>query len=135
MLSAGLQHYQANFGAGNMMTPNHLAQQQMSTAGLDTLAEGSQYHLLQLQQQQQQQQVQQQQQQQQLQQQQQAMVNMNGIKSVLKHRQSYSAASMDGMTPARRESISMGKGGRGTNGQPVRRRISRACDPCNQLRT
>ncbi|KAK1071837.1 hypothetical protein LTR74_002937 [Friedmanniomyces endolithicus] len=135
MLSAGLQHYQANFGAGNMMTPNHLAQQQMSTAGLDTLAEGSQYHLLQLQQQQQQQQVQQQQQQQQLQQQQQAMVNMNGIKPVLKHRQSYSAASMDGMTPARRESISTGKGGRGTNGQPVRRRISRACDQCNQLRT
>ncbi|KAK4954291.1 hypothetical protein LTR10_007721 [Elasticomyces elasticus] len=128
MLSAGLQHYPANFGPGGMMSQNHLAQQQMSTPGLDTLAEGSQYHLQQLQQQQAQQQ--------QAQQQQAAMAGLNGSKPMLKHRQSYGAASMEGMTPAtRRESVSMGKGGRGTNGQPVRRRISRACDQCNQLRT
>lgn len=116
MMSAGLQHYPADFGTGNMVTQGHLSQQQMSTPGLDTLAEGSQYHLQQLQQQQ-------------------AMHGLNGAKPSLKQRQSYS--SVDGMAATRRESASVGKSGRSSSGhgQPVRRRISRACDQCNQLRT
>lgn len=119
MLSAGIHQYQANFGRPSMMAQNHLQPHHMSTAGLDTLAEGSQYHLQQLQQQQQQQ----------------AMSGMNGAKPLLKHRQSYGASSVDSMSVGRRESMSMGKTGRGSSGQPVRRRISRACDQCNQLRT
>ncbi|KAK6385293.1 hypothetical protein LTR65_009219 [Meristemomyces frigidus] len=115
-MSASLQHYPADFGAGNMVTQSHVPQQQMSTSGLDTLAEGSQYHLQQLQQQQ-------------------VIQGLNGVKPALKHRQSYS--SIEGVTAIRRESASMGKSGRvsSANGQPVRRRISRACDQCNQLRT
>ncbi|KAK5118179.1 hypothetical protein LTR85_008159 [Meristemomyces frigidus] len=114
MMSA--QHYPADFGAGNMVTQSHVPQQQMSTSGLDTLAEGSQYHLQQLQQQQ-------------------VMHGLKGAKPTLKHRASYS--SVNGMAAARRDSSSMGKSGRPSsgNGQPVRRRISRACDQCNQLRT
>ncbi|KAK5117311.1 hypothetical protein LTR62_005928 [Meristemomyces frigidus] len=138
MLSATLQQYPVNFGIANMMPHGHMPQQQLTTAGLDTLAEGSQYHLQQLQQQQQQQQHQQQQQQhqQQQQQQQQALAGMNGVTPVLKHRQSYGSASGDGMGSARRESeASMGKMARSSHGQAVRRRISRACDQCNQLRT
>lgn len=117
MMSAGLQHYPTNFGAGNMVTQHRMSQQPMATPGLDTLAEGSQYHLQQLQQQQ-------------------TMHEMSAVKPPLKHRSSYSNGSVDGMTAARRESINLGKSGRGaSNGQPVRRRISRACDQCNQLRT
>ncbi|KAK5134064.1 hypothetical protein LTR08_006954 [Meristemomyces frigidus] len=112
MMSAGLQHYSTDFGAGNMVT-----QQPLSTSGLDTLAEGSQFHLQQMQ----------------LQQQQHAMHGLHGTKPELKHRHSFGDTSVGG----RRESVSMGKGGRmgSVAGQPVRRRISRACDQCNQLRT
>lgn len=118
MLSASLQHFRSDFGAGNMGSQNHVPPPQMSSSGLDTLAEGSQYHL------------------QQLQQQQQAMhaLNGNSAKPPLKQRQSFSS-SADGTAPTRRESASMGKASRTSNGQPVRRRISRACDQCNQLRT
>jgi len=117
-MSAGLSHYPADFGAGNMVTQSHVPQPQMSTSGLDTLAEGSQYHLQQLHQQQ-------------------AMNRLDGARPPLRHRQSYGNNSMDGMAAARRESTSMGKGGRSVSGvgQAVRRRISRACDQCNQLRT
>ncbi|KAK3677862.1 hypothetical protein LTR78_001957 [Recurvomyces mirabilis] len=99
--------------------PHGHMQQQMPTSGLDTLAEGSQYHLQQLQQQQ-------------------ALAGMNGARPMLKHRHSYGngAHAVDHMASARRESMSsMGKPPRGANGQAVRRRISRACDQCNQLRT
>ncbi|EMC91779.1 hypothetical protein BAUCODRAFT_304562 [Baudoinia panamericana UAMH 10762] len=120
MLSAGLRYPPSNFGAHNMIAHSHVAQPTMSTSGLDTLAEGSQYHLQQLQMQQQQQQA--------------AMHSLNSARPVMKHRQSFT--SVDSNAGGRRESISAGKGGRGsTSSQPVRRRISRACDQCNQLRT
>lgn len=56
-----------------------------------------------------------------------------------KHRHSYSNASADG-NDAESEVASQLPAGNvraktSTNGQPVRRRISRACDQCNQLRT
>lgn len=55
----------------------------------------------------------------------------------MNHRQSFNGSSADGTTDARRASSGTVKGGRTANGngQPVRRRISRACDQCNQLRT
>lgn len=118
MLSAGLQHYPADFGAGNMVTQDHVPPPPMSASGLDTLAEGSHYHLQQLQQQQ-------------------AMNGINGTRSQLKSRQSFSGSNVDGMPDMRRQSLSMAAKGKPSNGngQPVRRRISRACDQCNQLRT
>lgn len=100
------------------MTQGHGSQQHPSTAGsgLDALAEGSQYHLQQLQQQQ-------------------AVNELHAGRTPAKHRESYGGSGSNGMAAARRESAGASKGGRGGNGQPVRRRISRACDQCNQLRT
>ncbi|KAI7060367.1 hypothetical protein KC317_g16537, partial [Hortaea werneckii] len=120
MLSTSLHGYPTDFGASNMVTQNQIPQQQQMTtsgSGLDALAETSQYHLQQLRQQQ-------------------AINELHANGSHIRHRDSYSNSVSDGMNAARRESASMvGKVGRGSNGQPVRRRISRACDQCNQLRT
>ena len=115
MLSA---HYSNDFGAGNFVTQNHLQDTHIPHSGLDALAEGSQHALQQLHQQQ-------------------ALQAPNGTKPVRSHRQSFGGPSMDGMTGARRESNGVTKPGRqgSTNGSIVRRRISRACDQCNQLRT
>ncbi|KAF7186505.1 Xylanolytic transcriptional activator xlnR [Pseudocercospora fuligena] len=111
MMSASLQqHYSADFGNGNLVTQN-----QMSHSGLDTLAESSQYAMQQMQRQQ-----------------------SNGTKPGQKHRHSYSNGSIEGPEEAEDDqngANGSGKGGKTTNGQPVRRRISRACDQCNQLRT
>ena len=115
MLSA---HYSNDYGAGDFIAQHHMAQQQMSYNGLDALAEESQYALQQLQQQQ-------------------GMHALHGAKPQMKHRQSFGGTSVDGMAGARRESGGMTKAGRNSNanGSGVRRRISRACDQCNQLRT
>ena len=103
-----------------MVTQTHLPHQHMAHSGMDTLAESSQYALAQLQQQQNQ-----------------AVQSLNGEKPSLKYRQSFGGASVDGMAGTRRNSTGGPKGGRIANGggQGVRRRISRACDQCNQLRT
>ncbi|KAK4618137.1 Xylanolytic transcriptional activator xlnR [Fulvia fulva] len=117
--SAGVQQYPPSFGNGNMVTQDPPPQtQRIPTNGLDALAEGSQYAMQQLQQQQ-------------------ARQTAAGAKPGIKHRHSYSNGSANGMDAAHKDSPSAAKGGKGAaaNGQPVRRRISRACDQCNQLRT
>ncbi|RAL65558.1 hypothetical protein DID88_005232 [Monilinia fructigena] len=83
----------------------------MHTTGLDTLAHGSQYAISQLHQQQ-------------VDLRQSSQVHRNGTS---KHRQHPYAMGMPG---------SNATSARGTgNSGPIRRRISRACDQCNQLRT
>ncbi|GIZ41567.1 hypothetical protein CKM354_000486600 [Cercospora kikuchii] len=111
MLAASTpQQYSSDFGGGN--------------GGLDALAEGSQYA---------QQQMQMQMQQQQPPPQGQAL---NGARPEMKHRQSFSNGSAGADDTALEDTNGNTKNGKtSTNGQPVRRRISRACDQCNQLRT
>lgn len=116
--SAGLQqHYSPSFGSGSngdmAATHSPMSQQQMSTSGLDALAEGSQYAMQQLQQQQAQQ------------------AQNSSARPGTKHRHSYSNASIGDVDDADQKDTKGAK----SNGQPVRRRISRACDQCNQLRT
>ena len=100
----------------------HRLPQQVPTLGLDTLAEGSQYALHQLQ-----------------------HVSMSGRQMLpsngnqMKSRYDLYPASQNG-TPGglqRRDSASDNRGAikKGSTSAPVRRRISRACDQCNQLRT
>ncbi|KAK3720999.1 hypothetical protein LTR37_003289 [Vermiconidia calcicola] len=110
--------YSTDFGGLAFAPQNHFPQQQMSHSGLDTLAEGSQYALQQLHQQQ-------------------GMQALNGERRPPKHRQSFGGTGANGMSGARRGSGGATKSGRtaSLNGQAVRRRISRACDQCNQLRT
>ncbi|KAK5165584.1 uncharacterized protein LTR77_009113 [Saxophila tyrrhenica] len=118
--------YSPEFGNGTFIAHGYMPSQHMSHSGLDTLAEGSQYALQQLQQQQQQQQAQQQ-----------GVQSLNSSKPPMRHRESFDGVSVSGMADARRESVSISKAGRAGSGssQTVRRRISRACDQCNQLRT
>lgn len=111
-MSTGRQPYPSDFGPGNMVTQSPMPQQQMPHDGLNALAEGSQYAL-------------------QLQQQEGPQQTQNGGRPSLKHRQS---TSEDGIPISRQDFSGDTKGGRNTNGN-VRRRISRACDQCNQLRT
>lgn len=100
----------------------------MATNGLDALAEGSQYALQQMQQEahghgQQ--------------------AQMNGAApGMTNHRHSYSNGSIGAQDSARDaaqdDATGQAKNGRTSGGQeqqPVRKRISRACDQCNQLRT
>lgn len=90
--------------------------QHQHTPGLDALAEGSQYAMQQMQQQQ--------------------GHPLNGARPEMKHRHSYSNGSGGGEDAGQEDEGNAAKGGKtGSNGQPVRRRISRACDQCNQLRT
>ncbi|SMR58614.1 unnamed protein product [Zymoseptoria tritici ST99CH_1E4] len=93
----------------------------MATDGLDALAEGSHYAMQQLQQQQQQQ---------------------NGGGTNSQQRPSSNHTNGNGSVDTRDMQAAEGnttpeKGGRSASGtnQPVRKRISRACDQCNQLRT
>ncbi|KAK3049798.1 hypothetical protein LTR09_008974 [Extremus antarcticus] len=122
MLSS--QHYSPEFSNGTFIAHGYMPSQQMSHTGLDALAEGPQYALQQLQQQQQQQQ-------------QQNVQSLNSSKPPTRHRESFDGVSVSGMAGARRESVGNSKSGRTGHGssQNVRRRISRACDQCNQLRT
>lgn len=97
----------------------------MATQGLDALAEGSQYALQQMQQEQEAQ----------------GQQGLNGAASGMSnHRHSYSngsgsagaqdAAQADGV-----DQTNHTRTGSGQDQQPIRKRISRACDQCNQLRT
>jgi len=127
--SVSNSHLQAFAGHGMPFPPEHImtsqspqvqtmTQRQAPMSGLDALAAGSQYALQQMQHQNIQTiQTQQQQQQQ-------------------KVEAESSIADDDDDAPddPRRESIATQKGGRSNSGS-VRRRISRACDQCNQLRT
>lgn len=94
----------------------------MATNGLDALAEGSQYAL------------------QQMQQEAQGQQPMNGaVAGMVHHRHSYSNSSIGGQEALQDDAAGQVKNGRagssGQDQQPVRKRISRACDQCNQLRT
>lgn len=95
----------------------HLPSQHMPS-GLDTLAESSQYALQQMHRQPQ------------LQPPPHGLPGLNGETPPMKHRQSFGAESMNGSIQGDKKT-----GRSASSGQPVRRRISRACDQCNQLRT
>ena len=114
MLSA---HYYNDFDP-NFATQNYIPEHQMSHSGLNTLAEESQYALQQLQQQQ-------------------GLQTPSGAKPSMKYRRSLGGTSANGVAGVRRESEGATKAPRVgmAKGQTVRRRISRACDQCNQLRT
>lgn len=122
MLSTSLHHHTVHFGSPDMaMHHPHMPQQQMQS-GLDTLAESSQYALQQMHRQQQQQPPQPQPPH--------GVPGLNGDRPPIKHRQSFGAESMNSSTQGEKKT-----GRSASSGQPVRRRISRACDQCNQLRT
>nr|POE72264.1 xylanolytic transcriptional activator xlnr [Quercus suber] len=92
--------------------------QHTSPSGLDVLVEGSQYALQQLQNERVQE------------------PHLNATRPHLKHRTTNSSGSNNDITLGRHETVTSDARGEGTgNGAPVRRRISRACDQCNQLRT
>lgn len=113
MLSNPLHRFSAynTMPSNNMLSNGHLPSSHMHTSGLDTLAHGSQYAISQLHQQQ-------------------VDIRQNSQShrnATSKHRQHPYAMGMPGgnATPARATG----------NSGPIRRRISRACDQCNQLRT
>ncbi|KAL1587378.1 hypothetical protein WHR41_03959 [Cladosporium halotolerans] len=118
MLSTSFHHQPLRFGSPEMaMHQPHLPSQHVPS-GLDTLAESSQYALQQLHRQQQQQQ------------QPPGLTSLNADRPPVKHRQSFGAESMNGSVQGDKKTARSA-----STGQPVRRRISRACDQCNQLRT
>ncbi|KAI9713432.1 MAG: hypothetical protein M1820_000814 [Bogoriella megaspora] len=146
MLSSSLtyHHYTPNFGHYNNREPHpnevqqqsqqqqqQQQQQQHNTSALDTLAESSQYALHDLQQQQQQQQQHQQHPHQNY------ASSMADGKLLLRHRHHpYRSGQFSGVGRPHKEGSNQEKGPRMSSGSnPVRRRISRACDQCNQLRT
>lgn len=111
MLSNPLHRFSAYnaLPSSNMLSNGHMGSNHMHTSGLDTLAHGSQYALQQLQQ------------------------HVDGHQNAHNHR---------GNNAKHRQHpyggpMTNGRGGaNGTgNSGPIRRRISRACDQCNQLRT
>ena len=115
MLSSSNHQYPSPFihrPSGNTPAPTEpMMQQRSPMAGLDALATGSQYALQQMQQ------------------------NADNTSQKQKQRSS-SDATHGNLTQDQSASALAQKpvGGRSTGG-PVRRRISRACDQCNQLRT
>ncbi|KAF2474003.1 uncharacterized protein BDR25DRAFT_217393 [Lindgomyces ingoldianus] len=120
MISTSLHQYSPAFS--HLPTPNmvsheqHLAAQHMGPSPLDTLAHTSQYAALQFHHNRQ------------------MLPNAKGI--VKQHRIPYSNGPIAAAPRNQREAMLHERTGRGaaTSG-PVRRRISRACDQCNQLRT
>lgn len=125
MLSTSPHQYAPGFDTtspeANMISRiGHAAPQRISTSGLDTLAQGSQYALEQLQQ-----------------------TSLAGhhstsaLKSPIRSRHHPYDDGSNNTEHNGYKSLEMdhrGDGKTGTAG-PVRRRISRACDQCNQLRT
>jgi hypothetical protein len=119
MMSASLHQYPSAFShlpAPNMVDHqqhHHLASQHMGPSPLDTLAHTSQYAALQYHQN--------------------RHVLPNGKTIVKSHRLPYASGPI---APRSQRDMLHERSGRGsaTSG-PVRRRISRACDQCNQLRT
>lgn len=123
-MSATLQQFTnpyTAFPTGSDTAPSSTQISQSQTSGLDTLAEGSQYAL------------------EQLQLTRQAEVNAGSSHDeVLKFKDHSSASESTGFkVPARRTSVTESRSGvrKNSASAPVRRRISRACDQCNQLRT
>lgn len=118
MLSTNLHHYSAAFN--HVPSPNmienqhhHLAAQHMAPSPLDTLTRSSEYAAIQFHQS--------------------RHVLPNGKALVKPHRFPYASGPI---APRHQRDMLHERSGRGsaTTG-PVRRRISRACDQCNQLRT
>jgi hypothetical protein len=121
MMSTSLHQYTPAFS--HLPTPNmvdhqhqHLAAQHMGPSPLDTLAHTSQYAALQFHQN--------------------RHVLPNGKGIVKQHRMPYANGPIAAAPRDQRTAMLHERSGRGsaTSG-PVRRRISRACDQCNQLRT
>lgn len=121
-------HYSPELGHPPFIAHGYMPSQHMAHhSGLDTLAEGSQYALQQLHHQQHQQHPLPQ-----------GLPSLNGVKPPMRHRESFDGVSLSAIPDARRESVGITKAGRAGNANShnnVRRRISRACDQCNQLRT
>ena len=93
----------------------HLSSQHMGASGLDTLAHTSQYAL-------------------QFHQSRNVLPNGKGI--VKQRHHPYSSGPIAAAPRSQRDAMVHERSGRGTSASgPVRRRISRACDQCNQLRT
>lgn len=122
-MSATLQHYSHPYSSfhpdSDASTNGRLPHTQ--TSGLDTLAEGSQYALEQLQ-----------------------LARHAEIHGTVSHEKLMkfkdhppAPGSMAFKGAVRRESLSDPRAGirKSSSSAPVRRRISRACDQCNQLRT
>ncbi|OAL54338.1 hypothetical protein IQ07DRAFT_264551 [Pyrenochaeta sp. DS3sAY3a] len=118
MLSTNLHQYPSAFShlpAPNMVEHqhHHLAAQHMGPSALDTLAHTSQYAALQFHQN--------------------RHVLPNGKAMVKPHRLPYASGPI---APRNQRDMLHDRSGRGNaTAGPVRRRISRACDQCNQLRT
>ena len=122
MLSTAIHHYTATFGASGtevaMYSSGNSASNRIQTSALDSLAQESQYALQQIQQ-----------------------MSMPGqhpgptIRSPTRTRHhpydNAHARNKDG----RRRNSEAQSDSKNQAGGPVRRRISRACDQCNQLRT
>ncbi|KAI9679000.1 MAG: hypothetical protein M1822_007426 [Bathelium mastoideum] len=141
MLSSNLNYHHYSPPFGHYPNPNGLShelqqqqQHQHHALALDTLADGSEYALHELQQQQQQQQHQHQQQQSQHHTYQ---PSLGDGKLMLKHRHHpYRSNSYTGIGRHQKDPSGPERSSRtSSGGGPVRRRISRACDQCNQLRT
>ena len=121
MMSTSLHQYPQAFShlpAPNMVShEQHLAAQHMGPSPLDTLAHTSQQYAA-------------------LQFHQGRHVLPNGKGIVKPHRMPYSNGPIAAAPRSQRDAMLHERSGRGsaTSG-PVRRRISRACDQCNQLRT
>ena len=121
MLSAGLQRSHTDFGPQHRLSLSQSPSQTLyDDNSLDALAEGySPYEMQQVQHHR-------------------NSHSLNGVKPSIKHRHSYSTSSLENRSHGQRDAPAGVSGGDRTangNGQPVRRRISRACDQCNQLRT
>lgn len=114
MLSAGMQHQSGRSGYGHLGNGDMMLQhdrnaqsssQRQHLTGLDALAQGSQYALQQL--------------------------HNDAMSSSKRPQEPYSA--MDHVRAQQDQGIAQGHGKPASG--PPRRRISRACDQCNQLRT
>ena len=119
MISTSLHQYTPAFS--HLPMPNmvsheqHLSSQHMGASGLDTLAHTSQYAL-------------------QFHQSRNVLPNGKGI--VKQRHHPYSNGPIAAAPRSQRDVMIHERSGRGTSASgPVRRRISRACDQCNQLRT
>lgn len=120
MTSASLQSYASAYGSfptvPNGALPDRVPQSQ--TSGLDTLAEGSQYALEQLQLS--------------------RAAQVTTDDAVVKSKEQMYSGSRNGFkSQLQRDSQSESRSSirKNTSSAPIRRRISRACDQCNQLRT
>lgn len=119
MLSNPLHRFSGynSLPSSNMLSTSHLSSNHMHASGLDSLAHGSQYALQQLQQH--------------------VDLHQHHHNAHQVHRNNHNHSSVKHRQHPYSNGI--GSNGRSTsaanNAGPIRRRISRACDQCNQLRT